>query len=89
MGSLADEEFMIWGVQEMGSLGDEEFKTWGVQEMRNLGDEEFMRWGVQEVSYLGLTRAVFFLAKAQDTKDAAKQRLSDLFNRNIKNVRSK
>ena len=89
-----DEEFMVWGVQEMrclwdgefrrwGSLWDGEFTRWGVQEMGSLGDEEFMRWGVyemgvQRLSYQGLTRAVFCVAKAQDTKHAAKQRVSDL-----------
>ena len=45
---------MTWAVQDMGSLGDEVFMRWGVQEMRSLemgssGDEDFMRWGVQEM----------------------------------------
>ena len=35
--------------------------------------------GVQELSYNGLTRTVFCAAKAQDTKDAAKHRLSGLY----------
>ena len=34
---------------------------------------------VQELSYQGLTQAVFCVPKAQDTKDAAKQRLSDMY----------
>ena len=34
---------------------------------------------VQELSYQGLTRAVFCVAKAQDAKHAAKQRVSDLY----------
>ena len=76
------------GVQEMGSSGDEEFMRWGVYEMGSLGDGEFMRWGiqemgVQELSYQGVTRAVFCVAKAQDTKHAAKQRVSDLYILNV------
>ena len=55
----------------MGSSGDGEFMRWGIQEM-----------GVQELSYQGLTRAVFCVAKAQDTKHAAKQRVSDLLQEN-------
>ena len=68
----------------MRSLGDGEFMRWRVQDMRSSGDGEFMRggiqeMGVQELSYYGLTRAVFCVAKAKDTKHAAKQRVSDLF----------
>ena len=75
MGGSRDGEFMLQGVYEMGSSRDEEFMRWGVYEMGSLGDEEFMRW----VKLLqGLTRAVFCVAKAQDTKHAAKQRVSDL-----------
>ena len=74
---------MTSGVQEMGSSGDEQFIRWGVYEMGSSGDGEFMRWGiqemgVQELSYYCLTRAVFCVAKAQDTKHAAKHRVSDL-----------
>ena len=63
----------------MGSSGYGEFTRWGVQEMGSSGDGDFSRLGVQELSYKGLTRAVFCVAKAQDTKDAAKQRLSGLY----------
>ena len=38
----------------MGSLGDEAFMRWGVQEMRSLGDGEFRRWGVQEMESSGV-----------------------------------
>ena len=37
--------------------------------------------GFQELSYKGPTRAVFCVAKAQDTKHASKQRVSDLLNK--------
>ena len=72
MGSSRDREFRTWG------LRDGEFRIWGVHEMGSSGDGDFSRLGVQELSYKGLTRAVFCVAKAQDTKDAASQRLSCL-----------
>ena len=55
----------------MGRSRDGELRRWGVHEMGIVADREFR--------YKCLTRAVFCVAKAQDTKDAAKQRLSGLF----------
>ena len=45
-------------------------------------DGDCYRYGVQELSYKGLTRAIFWVAKAQDRKDATKQRLSGLDKQN-------
>ena len=87
---IRDGEFRRWGVYEMGSLADGkftrsgvdemgEFGRWGFHEMGSSRDWDCSRQRVQELSYKCLTRAVFCAAKAQDTKDAAKQRLSGLF----------
>ena len=51
---------------------------------------EFTGWGVQSIgssglSNKGVTLAVFCVAKAQDTKDAAKHRLNGLFSLFFKN----
>ena len=70
MGKSGDGGFTRWGVQQMASSRDREFRRWGVHEMGIVADREF--------KYKCLTRAVFCVAKAQDTKDAAKQRLSGL-----------
>ena len=47
--------------------------------MKSSRDGDCSIYGVHELSYKGLTRIVFCIAKAHDTKDAAKQRLSDLY----------
>ena len=78
-GSSGDGEFRRRRVQQMESSRVGELRRRRVQQMGSSGDGEFRRWGVQDLSYQGLTRAVFCVAKAQDTKDAAKQRLSALY----------
>ena len=57
--------------------GDEELRRWA-QEMRSSQGVDCSTYGVQEVSFKVLTLAVFCVSKVQDTKDTAKQRLSDL-----------
>ena len=92
IGSLREEEFRDGEltrckVQQMGRSRDGELRRWGVHKMASSRDREFRRWGVhemgivadREIRYKCLTRAVFCVAKAQDTKDAAKQRLSGLY----------
>ena len=59
----------------MGSLTDKKFSRWGVHEMVIVVDREFRS---KATRVYHVTRAVFCVAKAQDTKNAATQRLSAL-----------